>query len=871
MPDEALLALSFIPLNDINQHQPQFQQGQQQFVQNEQPHHAKTQQHESLSSTTCTVDPTQFPQRNISRLLRESDADILERGLMEDDRYISTQNTPHLLSSDPGQQQQQQQQSKKVAVCPTQNNTSGGRETDDHEFLDDTPFDLGPSALSAHADTTSVSTPTTTSFKKDQNNGDGSSGTASTSASRRSSFRKVVNHNEQQLDGNDHEMEKYDMDVHHNCLLRHEPQDGGEQHHHQQQKEQEFLSNSSAIKGFQRSSITSSSIGSASSQQYSDGYNNNNHTQNGCVVSGVTLPYSQNISSTNKNLLLINNETDITTSTLVPTNESQYENQEEKHQQQHLQQRIEPKKKSKMLKQSESFHRRLNEAAQFVKAIGEVPQDGMIQVIIDDDDHVNDDDDDEDDDDENKVVEKHELECIEKQSELEVINERRESLTSSFLFNNNDDGTTATTTNQDVIMKDECNNLRESLIQLDSTSSKAAIQAALEEYGDIGRQTPHRPPFQRMSSDLNTELPLPSNDDDQPAYIGIEHNPPKITIRGMSRGNYAQLHRKAWLEVSDKYHRYGKNLRLYYKHWESLGHPKNMFFDWLDSKDEDDEKPNLDECPRSILDSDRVMYIMDPEEQKKYLLKIKVTEKHCPSTGKVLSTMSQLVTYKDQVVRTGPNGWIFVLRDHELYGAEKVTRSCDNSSMKFRFHHSSFFGGKAVAAAGILITNDDGCLEKLYPHSGHYRPGEAHMQRMLFYLSQCGVDLDAFKVDTQQIMHVSREIRDERTPKGGKCEDNTKNKKAKKTDLLQLKQATCVALFLAHKAKLIRIGVFSKIHRIRSIYSSKRLVRNVLNVVDDGGFWPIRKVRYCFGANLKIIPVRDDENLVSYDLCKVMK
>ena len=54
---------------------------------------------------------------------------------------------------------------------------------------------------------------------------------------------------------------------------------------------------------------------------------------------------------------------------------------------------------------------------------------------------------------------------------------------------------------------------------------------------------------------------------------------PDITKRGISRGNYAQLHRKAWLEVSDKYHRYGKNLRMYYKHWEKLGHPFNMFFD----------------------------------------------------------------------------------------------------------------------------------------------------------------------------------------------------------------------------------------------------------------------------------------------------
>ena len=94
-------------------------------------------------------------------------------------------------------------------------------------------------------------------------------------------------------------------------------------------------------------------------------------------------------------------------------------------------------------------------------------------------------------------------------------------------------------------------------------------------------------------------------------YRGIRSHQLEITKRGISRGNYAQLHRKAWLEVSDKYHRYGKNLRLYYKHWESLEHPYRMFFDWLDSKVEaaGSPLPNLKECPRSVLDSDTVVSV----------------------------------------------------------------------------------------------------------------------------------------------------------------------------------------------------------------------------------------------------------------------
>ena len=312
-------------------------------------------------------------------------------------------------------------------------------------------------------------------------------------------------------------------------------------------------------------------------------------------------------------------------------------------------------------------------------------------------------------------------------------------------------------------------------------------------------------------------------------YKGLRHNPPEVTKRGISRGNYAQLHRKAWLEVSDQHHRYGKNLRLYYKHWESLGHPTNMFFDWLDSKGEAEgwEKPSIKECNRSTLDHDRVLYITDLKEQEKYRLKIILGNEDTNESK------SKIVDHNEMPVCTGPNGWIFVLRDHELYGSEKVVSSGQNygCAAKFRFHHSSFFGGKAVAAAGILITDDEGHIKYIYPHSGHYRPGEAHMQRMLYYLYQRGTDLHSFEVDMQQIMHVSREKRDKATPHGS----GGKVKKAKKTDSLSMKKAYDAAVFLGHKARSIENGMFSRIHKIRRIPTPT--VRNILDIVDNGGYW----------------------------------
>ena len=310
----------------------------------------------------------------------------------------------------------------------------------------------------------------------------------------------------------------------------------------------------------------------------------------------------------------------------------------------------------------------------------------------------------------------------------------------------------------------------------------------------------------------------------QPTFIykGIHSNPPEIVQRGIQRGNYAQLHRKAWLEVSDKYHRYGKNLRLYYRYWERFGCPFNMFFDWLDSKGEaaGQPLPELEKCPRAQLDSDVVLYISNPDVTEKYTIGIIVQG----DTGAGL-----MVDNDGDPIVTGQDGWIFVLRDNRLYGAQKIS-SVTGERMKQRFHHSSFFGGKAVEAAGIFITDDKGYLTQLLPHSGHYRPGESHMQRVLFFLYHMGIDLRTFDMDMQQILHVAR---DTETGDGGKVE-KTKEKK-KKIESLCLQPAVLVACFLAHKARFIGNGIFKQIHKIRNAPVTN--VTEALELIDDGGCW----------------------------------
>jgi hypothetical protein len=375
-------------------------------------------------------------------------------------------------------------------------------------------------------------------------------------------------------------------------------------------------------------------------------------------------------------------------------------------------------------------------------------------------------------------------------------------------------------------------------------------------------------------------------------YKGIQSNPPEIVKRGITRGNYAQLHRKAWLEVSDKYHRYGKNLRLYYRYWESLGFPTNMFFDWLDSKGEaaGQALPELEECPRTKLDADTVLYITNPKITESYLVHFvpttsksvtnnfqnngaspittnkDVTESAVQMQSKTTMRPGLVFDVNDNPVCTGPDGWIFVLRDNKMYGAPKVTsvgtpavlqQQQHGTIRQQRFHHSSFFGGKAVAAAGIFITDESGMLTRIYPHSGHYRPGEAHMQRVLFFLYHQGIDLRTFEMDIQQILHVARgaeggavgndvkpaldeghqrsksnlnsEVGDKIIPKA---------EKKKKLESLHLLPAILVACFLAHKARFIGEGIFAQIHKIRKRGPDITTVTEALNIIDEGGcFW----------------------------------
>jgi hypothetical protein len=62
------------------------------------------------------------------------------------------------------------------------------------------------------------------------------------------------------------------------------------------------------------------------------------------------------------------------------------------------------------------------------------------------------------------------------------------------------------------------------------------------------------------------------------------------------------------------------------------------------------------------------------------------------------------------------------------------------------FHHSSFFSGGDVAAAGELVVKD-GKIEIVTDRSGHYLPSHFRTQQMLDQLANQGIDMRDVLVD----------------------------------------------------------------------------------------------------------------------------
>lgn len=180
--------------------------------------------------------------------------------------------------------------------------------------------------------------------------------------------------------------------------------------------------------------------------------------------------------------------------------------------------------------------------------------------------------------------------------------------------------------------------------------------------------------------------------------------------------------------------------------------------------------------PRTKLERETVLYCDTEAERQKFALSIR--------DGLVYHDASQ------EIVQSGDDGWIFVLRDGVLFGGQKETKKIP------RIHHTSFVAGECVQTAGMMVI-DNGAIHTIYPHSGHYRPSEHELLVLLRFLVAQGVDLSDVQVDVQRIQKVFR--------------DSINGALVKKIDNAHFWNAYAVLYFLEQKHLAWKIGMFDEL------------------------------------------------------------
>ncbi|KAG0370852.1 hypothetical protein BGX24_001911 [Mortierella sp. AD032] len=224
---------------------------------------------------------------------------------------------------------------------------------------------------------------------------------------------------------------------------------------------------------------------------------------------------------------------------------------------------------------------------------------------------------------------------------------------------------------------------------------------------------------------------------------------------GVSTEEALVLLTEHWLEMSDKKHRYGSNLKVYHEHWLGKDTSQNFFF-WLDKGE--GKEVDIEEKPRAQLEEQRVRYLQE-HERSEYAVKVIDGLLYYKQSGLPVHTLPKSIKEGDEVdisqvlpdanehdseetrlekKRIRNKAKFIYVTDPQgvLYIAQKV---------KGQFHHSSFLGGGTVCAAGGIIVNQ-GKLIKINPKSGHYRPGQRHFVRLLRFLEAMGISLDGVTV-----------------------------------------------------------------------------------------------------------------------------
>ncbi|CDR99547.1 uncharacterized protein SPSC_06110 [Sporisorium scitamineum] len=110
-------------------------------------------------------------------------------------------------------------------------------------------------------------------------------------------------------------------------------------------------------------------------------------------------------------------------------------------------------------------------------------------------------------------------------------------------------------------------------------------------------------------------------------------------IEWWTRGGKAQelskmMEEQYWLEMVDRKHRYGSNLKYYHQAWQEADTHDN-FFRWLDEGD--GKNVSLYDCPRECLDSECVIYLSS-EQRRNYIVDIQDGKLIWRRNGKPIDT-----------------------------------------------------------------------------------------------------------------------------------------------------------------------------------------------------------------------------------------
>ncbi|KAJ3281295.1 hypothetical protein HK104_000103, partial [Borealophlyctis nickersoniae] len=201
-----------------------------------------------------------------------------------------------------------------------------------------------------------------------------------------------------------------------------------------------------------------------------------------------------------------------------------------------------------------------------------------------------------------------------------------------------------------------------------------------------------------------------------------------------------------WLELTDKEHRYGSNLKPYHETWLA-SNTSQPFFYWLDHGEGKDV--DLPERPRERLAAQKVKYL-SAYDRRMYRVTVKDGLLVYALSGEPVHTLApDAEVGGEELPDADPNDTEEErLRKKKLRNKRKFIYVTDTGGnlyvgqkVKGGFHHSSFLNGGAVLAAGGLVVNR-GKLIKINPKSGHYRPESGHFERLLGRLKKDGVDFD---------------------------------------------------------------------------------------------------------------------------------